>query len=223
MPGPSGAWGFDEARDFAFCESALYALGTIRDYFPSTKETRLGAENDYTNWGVLFTPVYSNDVLMNQLERIGFEDSVENIAAAFTRLGLERTNDTINGTVHVSKVFVSVRWPWMVFPGLLILVGTIFLVSTIVVSKSIPLWKSSALAPYYHGTEGVEDDDSRYLTATVMEKRAEQQVFRFQPSGKNGKLVLQLQESDDASSCAYEAPEPGLPVSAEQHAQGQNL
>jgi hypothetical protein len=42
------------------------------------------------------------------------------------------------------------------------------------------VWKSSALAPFYHGLDRVGDDE--YLTARIMEKQAESADVRLQHS-----------------------------------------
>ncbi|OQE23250.1 hypothetical protein PENSTE_c009G08821 [Penicillium steckii] len=221
MPGPPDPSGYNATRDFAFCETAMYELDQVRNYFPPSGDARLIAGPEFTGWEVDGHPDTSvgADVRMKQLERIGFENSMGNIAAAFTKLGLETTEDTFNGTVHVSKVFVSVRWPWMIFPGLLILVGSIFLVATVALSKNVPLWKSSALVPYYHGTEGIEDNNNNVsLTTSAMEKRAEEQVFRFEHSENDGKLVLRLQgEIDISEDPEPEPPERLCPESVDKH------
>ncbi|CAI7623031.1 unnamed protein product [Penicillium palitans] len=144
------------------------------------------------------------ELIMKQLERAGLEKAIANIAAYLTKHGLEITNHTVNGTVHVTNVFVNVRWPWMILPGLLVLLGAIFLVATITVSKKshIPLWKSSALAAYYHGLERFDDDnddDDELKTASTMEKKAGKGNVRLQRSEKNGRLVLRQQGASEST------------------------
>lgn len=83
----------------------------------------------------------------------------------------------------------------MILPGLLVLLGAIFLATTITVSKQshISLWKSSALAAYYHGLESLDE----LKTASTMEKKAGEGNVRLQRSEKNGRLVLRQQGASE--------------------------
>ncbi|RHZ55393.1 hypothetical protein CDV55_105242 [Aspergillus turcosus] len=129
----------------------------------------------------------------DRIVTIGFEEAMKRIAASLTRLGLKTTNDSFHGTVNTEEVFVSVQWPWLTFPASLVLVGTIFLVITIALNRKnhVPLWKSSALPPFYHGLEKLQNDE--YATSSFMEKNAESTKVRLQYSEQHGRLML-LQE-----------------------------
>jgi hypothetical protein len=54
-------------------------------------------------------------------------------------------------------IFVSVQWPYIILPAWLLLVVFIFLVATIVANGKgcVPLWKPSALAPFFHGLDSL--------------------------------------------------------------------
>jgi hypothetical protein len=141
--------------------------------------------------------VPNSNPILQQYVRVGFEEVVTRMADSLTKLGLETTNHSVIGTGYVPAAFVSVRWPWIILPGILLVTGALFLVVTIVISKKshAPLWKSSALAPYYHGVEGGSDDEDydELLTASAMEKRSGGEAVRLQRSEGNGRLVLQKQ------------------------------
>ncbi|OQD95266.1 hypothetical protein PENSOL_c021G05122 [Penicillium solitum] len=207
MPGPPDAAGYQETRDFAFCHGRMYLLGEVRNYLPPTEGGSWGL-NDYGTWSGVIEDggkeeyYTGGELLMKQLERVGLEKAMANIAASLTKHGLEITNHSVNGTVYVTNVFVNVRWPWMILPGLLVLLGAIFLATTITVSKQshIPLWKSSALAAYYHGLESLDDDEDdrdELKTASTMEKKAGEGNVRLQRSEKNGRLVLRQQGASE--------------------------
>lgn len=121
---------------------------------------------------------------------IGFEEAMKRIAASLTRLGLKSTNDSVHGTVKTVEVFVTVQWPWLAFPASLVLLGIIFLVITIVLSRKnhAPLWKSSTLPSFYHGLEKLGNDE--YSTGSIMEKSAESTNVRLQYSEQHGRLML---------------------------------
>lgn len=227
MPGPPDAAGYEETRDFAFCHGRMYLLGEVRNYLPPTRGVSWAFSDTYGMW-YRFSEGSGEDygggeLIMKQLERVGLEKAIANIAASLTKHGLEITNHSVNGTVHVTNVFVNVRWPWMILPGLLVLLGVIFLVVTITVSKKshIPLWKSSALAAYYHGLEKLEDGDNDHdelKTASTMEKKAEEENVRLQRSEKNGKLVLRQQGASEVDPAPSTRMSSSL-SSLEQHPQ----
>ncbi|OQE16677.1 hypothetical protein PENSTE_c023G06313 [Penicillium steckii] len=103
----------------------------------------------------------------------------------------------VNGTVYADLVFVEVRWPWMILPGLLVFCGFVFFIIAVTMNKKnhTPLWKSSALVLYYHGIDRTFDDDfDKYLTTSSMEKKAEEEFVRMHSSQDGRKLVLQQRE-----------------------------
>jgi hypothetical protein len=53
----------------------------------------------------------------------------------------------------------------------------------------MPLWKSSALAPFYYGLE--EFEGYEFQTSSVMETTAESEDVRLRYSEVNGRYMLQ--------------------------------
>ncbi|PLB36247.1 DUF3176 domain-containing protein [Aspergillus candidus] len=144
--------------------------------------TGVEGESDFERNGI--------ELNADRIVTIGFEESMKRIAASLTRLGLKSTNESVHGTVKSDEIFVSVQWPWLVFPASLVLLGTIFLVFTIVLSRKnhVPLWKSSALPSFYHGLEKLGNNE--YSTSSLMEKSAESTKVRLQYSKQHGRLML---------------------------------
>ena len=200
MPGSFDPSGYQKNGSFSFCDHAMYSLQGVRRCLPNTiNDECIDPESPDES------PSPDSDwTRMEIFKRVGFEKTTENIAASLTKFGLENTNDTVFGKATMTQVFVSVSWPWIIYPALLVVVGTVFFVATIVVSKqnNLPLWKSSALASFYHGLERDNDidDDSKYLTASTMDKKAEVEDVRLEPSERNGRLVMRQQESFHDSS-----------------------
>ncbi|KAK6083870.1 hypothetical protein SCUP515_01566 [Seiridium cupressi] len=60
--------------------------------------------------------------------------------------------EAVNGTVWVQQQFVRVRWGWVAFPAVLIIIATIFLVATVMTTraKHIGFWKTSPLTLLFH-------------------------------------------------------------------------
>ncbi|KAJ5937098.1 hypothetical protein N7466_003548 [Penicillium verhagenii] len=130
------------------------------------------------------------DSFIDRIDNLGFEKIMSNVAASLTKLQLVYTKETFSGTAHSSEVFVEVKWEWMILPGLLVLTGSLFFIATMVVNRKsrMPLWKSSALASFYHGLE--EQEDGSLSTVISMEAQAEESKVRLMGSDGYGRLVL---------------------------------
>ncbi|CAG8924537.1 unnamed protein product [Penicillium salamii] len=141
--------------------------------------------HQWDDWGS------NSDPIIDRIKEIGFTSLMSDVAASFTQMGLENSNDTVNGTARTSKVFVSVQWYWVVLPACLVVVGTIFFIGTMILSRkaNMPLWKSSALAPFYHGLE--ESEGNEFQSSSIMETAAEREDVRLRYSEANGRLMLQ--------------------------------
>ncbi|CAG8395938.1 unnamed protein product [Penicillium salamii] len=134
---------------------------------------------------------YNPNPVIDHIKKIGFASLMSDVAASFTQMGLEKSNDTVNGTVQTSKVFVSVQWYWVTLPACLVVVGAIFFIGTTILNRkaNMPLWKSSALAPFYHGLE--EWEGNEFQSSSIMETAAEREDVRLRYSEANGRLMLQ--------------------------------
>ena len=193
MPGPLDPNGYQESYNFSFCNDQMLGLATARQYLPHTFDETIFLEG---------APRWANNgdndwTRMEFFQRVGFEKIMENIAASLTKFGLQRTANTVNGKVTLTKAFVNVRWLWIIYPVALVVAAVVFLVVTVILNKrsNLPLWKSSALASYYHGLERLDDEVyDKYLTTSAMEKKAEREEVRLQFSENNGRLVLRQQE-----------------------------
>lgn len=67
----------------------------------------------------------------------------------------------MEGTVFVPRVYVAVAWGFLALPAVVIALGTVVLVSTVLVQgrlcarsvDAVALWKSSLLPLLYHGLD----------------------------------------------------------------------
>ncbi|KAJ6020974.1 hypothetical protein N7540_006478 [Penicillium herquei] len=176
---------------FAYCvpwfnsSLSLISQGDI-DFLPASDSQTKYYYNKTGLWGNGFI----GGSLIDRVHNLGFEKIMSNVAASLTKLQLENTKGTFSGTAHSSEVFVKVKWEWMILPGFLVLAGSIFFIATMVVNRkaSMPLWKSSALASFYHGLE--KQEDGSLSTAIIMEVQAEESKVRLVGSDGDGRLVL---------------------------------
>lgn len=78
----------------------------------------------------------------------------EGIATSLTNQLRRHDNVTmVNGTVYMPVTYVNVNWLWLVYPVLISISTSSFLVASMICSwqSGIPVWKSSSLALLFHG------------------------------------------------------------------------
>ena len=95
-----------------------------------------------------------------------FEASVTSMAAHMTS-NIRRTVDTgpgfASGTMMQSEAHFHVRWPWLVYPIVVVIITVIFVVVTVVRSRHTQPWKSSVTALIFHGLSDADRDAWRQL------------------------------------------------------------
>ena len=80
--------------------------------------------------------------------------TLDNIAAAVTMAVRQGPNSTLHyGTASTADVYIAVRWPWLILPLSLVLLGVAFLVACIACPRKFGQapWKESILALLFHG------------------------------------------------------------------------
>ncbi|PLB49033.1 hypothetical protein P170DRAFT_357764 [Aspergillus steynii IBT 23096] len=102
-----------------------------------------------------------------------FDSIMSNIAASLTNTAHELLGREVYGVVMNPEVYVVVNWYFIILPGVLIVLGILFLILTILHNRQRghSHWKSSLLPVVYHGL--AEDIGSDELgKASAMEKSA---------------------------------------------------
>lgn len=126
------------------------------------------------------SPLYirTGEVTEDIIERIwavGLDIVMDNIAASLTKYNLERSNDTVFGTMSVSELYVSVEWGWITLPAIVLLSTMVLFISTILGSRrhGLQLWKCAILPAMYHGLEDdILPDGPEYATVSQMRDMA---------------------------------------------------
>lgn len=173
---------------FTICNGVESVPFSSQGFFPVESITRF--ENSTGKWSYGWDTDDEENPLVYRIEEIGFEKMISNIAASYTQTGLEVSTDSVNGTVHSSKVFVSVQWYWLILPTLLMVTGSIFFAVTVLVNRRarIPLWKSSALAPFYHGLEKL--GEGNFVSTSAMGKTANGVEVHLRDTEDDERLML---------------------------------
>ena len=111
--------------------------------------------------------------VLRRLNTFGLETVMRNIAASLTKCLLEKSNETVDGTMSVSEVYVSVEWEWITLPAIVLLSTMTLFILTILGNKKhgLDLWKSAILPVLYHGLDNdLLADGPRYTMVSEMEQ-----------------------------------------------------
>jgi hypothetical protein len=129
---------------------------------------------------------------LNMVQLTSLSEVMNNLAASLTKLSLDVSNETANGEVHVSEVFVVVTWEWLILPGAVEIFGVIFLLSTVVLSRrrGVGLWKTSILVPLYHGFEDHLRPEDVGEDLAKIDLLAQKTIVKLDTAQDNSRIVL---------------------------------
>ncbi len=112
-----------------------------------------------------------------------------NIATSMTNRIREDANGTqVFGTSYHEEIYIHVSWPWLILPGVVVLMSVVLLVASIVLSRGDKhgLWKSTTLAPLFTHMRGCEHEGLRVGRWSEMENQAKGMRGRLQRDGQGG-------------------------------------
>ncbi|EKG12643.1 hypothetical protein MPH_10232 [Macrophomina phaseolina MS6] len=115
-------------------------------------------------------------------------DAVAAIANAFSMYLMSSTPNATRpyGDALSPEVYVVVRWPWLVFPGLLTVLGTLFLGTSLWISRSDRttfLWKSSLVPLLFHGLSRWHKDELDASDKMEMDEQAKRMEAKLERDG----------------------------------------
>ncbi|KAK7714007.1 hypothetical protein SLS57_007294 [Botryosphaeria dothidea] len=87
-----------------------------------------------------------------------------------------------DGTAYTPEIYVKVRWAWLIFPGLLAILGAIFLTTSLIISRrhqASYFWKSSLIPLMFHGISGWDEGGSSVDNRKEMDELAKDMRIRL--------------------------------------------
>ncbi|KAL9109281.1 MAG: hypothetical protein Q9227_006036 [Pyrenula ochraceoflavens] len=120
----------------------------------------------------------------------GLFKSMANVLTHYVR---QKTSNPITyGKMAVAESYVLVRWRWLLFPLMLVVLSACFLVLTLLETRrqKTVLWKMSSLAPLYHDLDRVPADAPERISD--MEKHAASTRVRLGWIGERGWQLLSI-------------------------------
>ncbi|XPS90735.1 hypothetical protein M3J09_000168 [Ascochyta lentis] len=101
----------------------------------------------------------------------GYEHRISNIATSLTNAFRTANSSTaVTGTAYTTEPTIEVNYMWLIFPNVLYLVISGFFLATLIQTRDLPSWKSSALALLWCKEPG----DNHLLTPNQMKTRVKQ-------------------------------------------------
>lgn len=107
---------------------------------------------DYLVFGATVTG-YSSDVLQALYNNPDVNQTITNLATSMGNHVRLTGGSSASGTTEAMETYIHVRWSWLILPFSLEALTLLTLIATAILSagRGIPIWKSSALAPMFHG------------------------------------------------------------------------
>ncbi|KAL3460016.1 hypothetical protein BJX64DRAFT_278766 [Aspergillus heterothallicus] len=131
------------STEFASCDTGDFSY--INHYLGGTKKqvqdlVLYDDTGEFSNWSTIAPRQFETpESGVARILSTGLESVVRDVAASFTKAGLTASNfSAVNGTVLVSKVYVSVDLAWLAL-------------TLVHWRQGLLLWKSSILAVLFHG------------------------------------------------------------------------
>ncbi|KAH7067186.1 hypothetical protein FB567DRAFT_541918 [Paraphoma chrysanthemicola] len=116
----------------------------------------------------------------------GFERRMTNIAASLSNaLRTAGSSVNVNGTAYEIEATIQVNYVWLVAPGLLYIIISVFFFATVMQTSNIPPWKTSALALLW--CRNPRDD--RLATVDEMKRRGGQVSVLLEDTGDTWQLT----------------------------------
>lgn len=115
---------------------------------------------------------------LSLLTRQNTSAAIAAVADALTLQLLLGPNSTLHeGTEYIGEIYVEVHWPWIIFPGLISVLGAVFLVVSLVLSsrdRASYFWESNLIPLMFHGLSGWDDldvDNNKEVNALAKEMK----------------------------------------------------
>jgi hypothetical protein len=129
--------------------------GATADALAIYLQLLLAGEAHTQDYVVFGSPVvgYSTDVIQALYTNNDINQTMTNLATTMGNHIRLKGASYVSGTTDAMVTFIHVRWLWLILPFSLEALTLVTLIATVILSsvRAVPIWKSSALAPMFHG------------------------------------------------------------------------
>lgn len=124
-------------------------------------------------------------------------ETFQNISDSMTKFirqnSFSRWSNPAEGVVMHNQTCLSVRWPWLAFPAVLVLLAAslfvVIIIDTRPTGSRAPIWKSSPLPLLFHGLELINKSQAAVNDVNEMEDLAKGLIVRLGPAEEGLKFV----------------------------------
>ena len=186
-------WKWRDTAGNALCN---FDAMRFQGWFPKDLSGLFGTQNYYMKYKRAARA--HRETLDDQTEEIittSLDEVIARIANSLTKSVLDQTGVNITGTMSHTETFVAVKWKWITLPAPIVLLSSVFLLTTILINsrqKRLALWKSSVLPLLYHGIDHDKiaiPDGKEVAVVSAMEVDAKGTEVRLEES-ERGRLLF---------------------------------
>lgn len=156
---------------------AFAVQGATADALTYYLQPLLAGEAHTQDYLLFGSPVigYSTDVIQALYTNNDINQTMTNLATTMGNHIRLKGASYASGTTDAMVTFIHVRWLWLILPFSLEALTLVTLIVTVILSavRAVPIWKSSALAPMFHGVHVDITKSARVENNEEMETFAE--------------------------------------------------
>lgn len=166
----------------------------LDDYFQGTVEGEVGLDSiDVIKGPQNLQTIYNyGNVSFDRVNEI-FQNISNSMTKNIRQNNFGKWSNPAEGVVMHDQTCLSVRWPWLAFPAVLVLLTVVFFVAMIIDTRPTrsraPIWKSSLLALLFHGFEPQDKYRAVVGDLSEMEELEKDIIVRLSPTEGGLKLV----------------------------------
>lgn len=166
--------------------------GNLKTFLANVFTNSLTSGNASSGWPPSLNPTQTM-TMASALYRANGGNIRDTISALAKSLDAEVRQGRIGhqpvGAALRSETYIRVEWPWLIMPTMLVIIGIAFLVLSLIQTSlnGTVLWKSSTIAPLFHGLEGYTGRELNLQGRRHMEAAAEGMQVQLKPDD-DGKM-----------------------------------
>ena len=187
--------------------SNLPLVKFLQDAFNATMEGISLPGMDYTEQELFDLTIYSSDIAQALWYADDLDGLMDNLAARMTdalrNLYSDPASNATNlGKVYTTRTYVLVAWPWLILPVGLVLASCMVLFAAIISSSrhQTIVWKSSSLAPLFHGFADGEGRCRHEVYREQMEMAAEEMKVQLAEDINGDLRLVELKQLSSKAS-----------------------
>ncbi len=190
--------------------SNLPLVKFLEDAFKATMEGISLPGAGFTEQELFDLTIYSSDIAQALWYADDLDGLMDNLADRMTdalrNLYSDPASDATSlGKVYTSQTYVLVAWPWLILPVGLVLASCMVLLAAIISSSrhQTIVWKSSSLAPLFHGLADGEGRNQHSVYRSQMEMTAEEMKVRLAEDTHGDLRLVELKQQSSKASGSH--------------------